>query len=164
MPRPAGAEVFHAALFHEGMDMVERDRAAAFFADAEEGAQALICSEIGGEGRNFQFAHHLVLFDLPLDPEVLEQRIGRLDRIGQTETIRIHIPYQAGGPERLPYRWYRGIWTPSPPFAPAAGAVDDLLRERARLRAMLDVATDHPTLTTASGQSPPSLDRSSRHS
>ena len=81
------------AAFHEHLSLVERDRAAAYFADDEQGAQALICSEIGSEGRNFQFAHHLVLFDLPANPDLLEQRIGRLDRIGQTETIDIHIPY-----------------------------------------------------------------------
>ena len=80
------------AVFHEGMSIVERDRAAAYFAD-EYGSQSLVCSEIGSEGRNFQFAHHLVLFDLPLNPDLLEQRIGRLDRIGQTETIKIHIPF-----------------------------------------------------------------------
>ena len=82
----------HAAVFHEGMEIVERDRAAAYFAAAEDGTQILLCSEIGSEGRNFQFAHHLVLFDLPLEPDLLEQRIGRLDRIGQTETVRIHVP------------------------------------------------------------------------
>ncbi len=150
-------EGLHAALFHEGMDIVERDRAAAFFADAEDGAQALICSEIGGEGRNFQFAHHLVLFDLPLDPEVLEQRIGRLDRIGQTETIRIHIPYEAGGPEELLYRWYQEGLDAFAAICPAAGAVDDLLG--ARLRALLGATMASPILTaiaapdsSASGQ------------
>ncbi len=81
------------AVFHEGLSLVARDRAAAYFGDEEEGAQILICSEIGSEGRNFQFAHHLVLFDLPLNPDLLEQRIGRLDRIGQTETVQIHVPY-----------------------------------------------------------------------
>ena len=60
----------------------------------KDGARILICSEIGSEGRNFQFAHHLVLFDLPLDPELLEQRIGRLDRIGQTSEIQVHVPYR----------------------------------------------------------------------
>ena len=59
-------------------------------------ARILICSEIGSEGRNFQFAHHLVLFDLPLDPELLEQRIGRLDRIGQTSEIHVHVPFVVG--------------------------------------------------------------------
>ncbi|MGD8843537.1 MAG: RNA polymerase-associated protein RapA, partial [Gammaproteobacteria bacterium] len=58
----------HAAVFHEGLSLLERDRAAAFFADRLAGTQVLICSEIGSEGRNFQFAHHLVLFDLPLHP------------------------------------------------------------------------------------------------
>jgi len=72
------------AVFHEGLDLIARDRAAAYFSDEEEGAQVLICSEIGSEGRNFQFAHHLVLFDLPMNADLLEQRIGRLDRIGQS--------------------------------------------------------------------------------
>ncbi|PHR17595.1 MAG: RNA polymerase-associated protein RapA [Sphingopyxis sp.] len=80
------------SVFHEHMDMVERDRAAAFFADQDQGARLLICSEIGSEGRNFQFASHLVLFDLPFNCDLIEQRIGRLDRIGQKNDIRIHIP------------------------------------------------------------------------
>lgn len=96
----------HAAVFHEGMSIVERDRAAAYFADTVNGSQILICSEIGSEGRNFQFAHHLVLFDLPLNPDLLEQRIGRLDRIGQTETIRIHTPYFANSAQAVMHRWY----------------------------------------------------------
>lgn len=92
--------------FHEHLSLVERDRAAAYFADSEQGAQALICSEIGSEGRNFQFAHHLVLFDLPANPDLLEQRIGRLDRIGQTDTIDIHIPYLEGTAQEAQYRWF----------------------------------------------------------
>jgi ATP-dependent helicase HepA len=95
-----------AAVFHERLSIVARDRAAAWFADEEEGAQVLVCSEIGSEGRNFQFAHHLVLFDLPLNPDLLEQRIGRLDRIGQRATIQIHVPYLAGAQAVL-FDWYR---------------------------------------------------------
>lgn len=95
----------NAALFHEGLTLMQRDRQAAYFAE-EEGARILLCSEIGSEGRNFQFAHHLVLFDLPQDPELLEQRIGRLDRIGQTTTIHIHVPYLKGGGEEVLARWY----------------------------------------------------------
>jgi len=94
------------AMFHEDMDLIERDRAAAFFADDFDGAQALICSEIGSEGRNFQFAHHLVLLDLPLNPDLLEQRIGRLDRIGQTEDIQIHVPYFEQHAQEVLFRWY----------------------------------------------------------
>src|SRR5690606_5496292 len=93
------------ALFHEGLPLVQRDRQAAWFAEPD-GAQLLICSEIGSEGRNFQFAHHLVLFDLPLNPGLVEQRVGRLDRIGQTETIRIHVPFVAGSAEACVARWY----------------------------------------------------------
>jgi len=79
------------AQFHEELTLIQRDRNAAYFSE-ENGARLLLCSEIGSEGRNFQFAHHLVLFDLPENPELLEQRIGRLDRIGQTETIHLHVP------------------------------------------------------------------------
>ena len=93
------------ALFHEGLTLLQRDRHAAFFAEPE-GARILICSEIGSEGRNFQFAHHLVLFDLPADPELLEQRIGRLDRIGQTAVISIHVPYIPRTASEVLARWY----------------------------------------------------------
>jgi ATP-dependent helicase HepA len=96
----------HAAVFHEDMSLLERDRAAAWFADRDYGSPLLICSEIGSEGRNFQFAHHLVLFDLPLNPDLLEQRIGRLDRIGQTATIQIHLPYLQQSGQELMFRWY----------------------------------------------------------
>ncbi len=96
---------FHVAVFHQEMSIIERDRAAAYFADEEEGCQALVCSEIGSEGRNFQFAHHMVLFDLPLNPDLLEQRIGRLDRIGQKQTIRIHVPYLENSAQATMFRW-----------------------------------------------------------
>ncbi len=92
-------------LFHEGLTLVQRDRNAAWFAEPD-GARLLICSEIGSEGRNFQFAHHLVLFDLPLNPELLEQRIGRLDRIGQATDIEIHVPYIEHSPQEVLVRWY----------------------------------------------------------
>jgi ATP-dependent helicase HepA len=95
-----------AAVFHEGLTLLQRDRNAAFFAE-EDGARLLVCSEIGSEGRNFQFAHHLVLFDVPENPELLEQRIGRLDRIGQTSTIHIHVPVIEGSPEAFLTRWYQ---------------------------------------------------------
>lgn len=96
-------------LFHEGLPLVQRDRNAAWFAEPD-GAQLLVCSEIGSEGRNFQFAHHLVLFDLPLNAGLLEQRIGRLDRIGQTQTIRIHVPYLTDSAEECIVEWYhRGL-------------------------------------------------------
>ncbi|RMN44707.1 RNA polymerase associated protein RapA [Pseudomonas syringae pv. apii] len=95
-----------ATVFHEGMNILERDRAAAYFADEEFGAQVLICSEIGSEGRNFQFSHHLVLFDLPSHPDLLEQRIGRLDRIGQKHVIELHVPFLETSPQARLFQWY----------------------------------------------------------
>jgi ATP-dependent helicase HepA len=93
------------AAFHENLTMATRDKNAAYFAQPD-GARLLICSEIGSEGRNFQFAHHLVLFDLPLDPSVLEQRIGRLDRIGQNSDIHIHVPFLEDTAHAILYHWY----------------------------------------------------------
>ena len=94
------------ASFHEDLSLIERDRAAAYFADAESGARALICSEIGSEGRNFQFAQHLVCYDLPSHPDLLEQRIGRLDRIGQMGVVNIHVPVSEGSVEDVRFRWF----------------------------------------------------------
>jgi ATP-dependent helicase HepA len=91
--------------FHEGLSLLERDRAAAYFADEEDGAQVLVCSEIGSEGRNFQFAHNLVMYDLPLNPDLIEQRIGRLDRIGQTSDVQIHLPYYCDSAEETHLQW-----------------------------------------------------------
>ena len=92
------------ALFHAHMTLVQRDRAAAWFAE-DDGAQLLICSEVGSEGRNFQAARHLVLFDLPLNPELLEQRIGRIDRIGQGDSIELHLPLFDQGAQAVMWRW-----------------------------------------------------------
>lgn len=94
------------ASFHEDLSLLERDRAAAYFADEESGARALICSEIGSEGRNFQFSQHLVCFDLPHHPDLLEQRIGRLDRIGQRGNVNIHVPITANTTESVRFTWF----------------------------------------------------------
>ena len=91
-------------LFHEDLTLLQRDRNAAFFAEPD-GARILVCSEIGSEGRNFQFARHLVLYDLPEDVDLLEQRIGRLDRIGQKGTIQVHVPYVPGSDGEIRMRW-----------------------------------------------------------
>jgi len=103
LPSIIGPEAF--VLFHEELELVSRDRAAAWFS-RKDGARLLVASEIGSEGRNFQFAHHLVLFDLPLDTALLEQRIGRLDRIGQRDEIHIHVPYVQGSAGEVLFQWY----------------------------------------------------------
>jgi ATP-dependent helicase HepA len=98
----SGVDVAH---FHEAMKLVKCDRQAAWFAEPE-GARVMVVSEMGGEGRNFQMASHLVLIDLPRDPELLEQRIGRLDRIGQRGDVHIHVPYLQGTEEEHVVRWF----------------------------------------------------------
>jgi ATP-dependent helicase HepA len=103
--RLAGETSAHCELFHEGLTLMQRDRHAASFADPD-GVRVLICSEIGSEGRNFQFAHHLVLLDLPQEADLLEQRIGRLDRIGQTTDIHVHVPFVKGTPHAALARWF----------------------------------------------------------
>ena len=99
-------EAIRSAVFHERMSIIERDRAAAYFSDTENGAQVLLSSSIGSEGRNFQFACHLVLFDLPENPDLLEQCIGRLDRIGQTRDVQIYVPCLANSAQQDLARWY----------------------------------------------------------
>lgn len=99
-------EAIRSAVFHEKMSIVERDKAAAYFAQQEEGAQVLISSSIGSEGRNFQFARHLVLFNLPDNPDLLEQSIGRLDRIGQKYDIQIHVPCFEQSAQMVLAEWY----------------------------------------------------------
>ncbi len=117
------------ALFHEDLSLLQRDRNAAWFADPV-GARILIASEIGSEGRNFQFARHLVLFGLPRDPELLEQRIGRLDRIGQTGAIHIHVPYGVGSRSELHARWlHEGLEAFAAPLKGATALASVLLPE-----------------------------------
>lgn len=56
----------------------------------EKQVQVLIATEAGGEGINLQFCHHIINFDLPWNPMRLEQRIGRIHRLGQTEDVHIY--------------------------------------------------------------------------
>lgn len=75
-------------LFHGQLKPQEKDVAVARFRDGG-GAQLLISTEAGGEGRNFQFCHIMVNYDLPWNPMKVEQRIGRIDRIGQKCPVKI---------------------------------------------------------------------------
>jgi len=67
------------------MDMAERKRAQDNFRDK---VRVLVSTEAGGEGLNLQFCHVVINYDLPWNPMRLEQRIGRVDRIGQAKTVR----------------------------------------------------------------------------
>jgi ATP-dependent helicase HepA len=75
-------------LFHEELSAARRDLEVARFR-AGDGPSLLISTESGGEGRNFEFCDRLVLYDLPWKPSTVEQRIGRLDRIGRRIPVEI---------------------------------------------------------------------------
>ena len=76
-------------LFYGGLDKTQKDDAVERFRSQKKFG-ILLSTEIGGEGRNFQFCRILINYDLPWNPMKLEQRIGRLDRIGQ-ESREIYI-------------------------------------------------------------------------
>ncbi len=137
--------------FHENMTMATRDKNAAYFAQVD-GARILISSEIGSEGRNFQFSHHLVLFDLPLNPSVLEQRIGRLDRIGQLHDIHIHVPYIQGTAHEVLYRWYdEGMDAFRQPVLGSDYFYEEQLGELLKVCRMAATAESHPDSDDAGG-------------
>ncbi len=74
------------ARFDGSMGGPQKDAAIERFRDQ---APVLLCSESGGEGRNIQFCNTLINFDLPWNPMVIEQRIGRIHRIGQGREVFI---------------------------------------------------------------------------
>lgn len=82
-------------LFHGQLGALQKDQEVERFRTGQ-GAQVLISTEAGGEGRNFQFCHHLVNYDLPWNPMRVEQRIGRLDRIGQEHVVHVFNLYTEG--------------------------------------------------------------------
>ena len=75
-------------VFHEELSAARRDTEVARFR-ADDGPSLLVSTEAGGEGRNFEFCHRLVLYDLPWKPATVEQRIGRLDRIGRRMPVDV---------------------------------------------------------------------------
>ncbi|MCB0073787.1 MAG: DEAD/DEAH box helicase family protein [Caldilineaceae bacterium] len=93
----------NAVAFHGGLDIRQKEAAIDRFRDdSADGARVLVSTESGAEGRNLQFCHQLINYDLPWNPMRVEQRIGRLHRLGQhhdvtifnlscNETIEAHI-------------------------------------------------------------------------
>ncbi|MBI3469318.1 MAG: DEAD/DEAH box helicase, partial [Planctomycetes bacterium] len=91
--RQAGHEL---AVFHGGLTRMEKEAAIERFRGP---ARLLVCTESGSEGRNLQFAHGVCNFDLPWNPMKIEQRIGRLSRIGQTHDVYVFNLVAAGTAE-----------------------------------------------------------------
>jgi SNF2 family DNA or RNA helicase len=88
--REAGHDV---AVFHGGLSRLAKEAAITRFRGP---ARLLLCTEAGSEGRNLQFAHAVCNYDLPWNPMRIEQRIGRLSRIGQTQDIHVFNLVAAG--------------------------------------------------------------------
>jgi SNF2 family DNA or RNA helicase len=76
----------HCVEFHGGLSAEAKDSAVSAFRDD---ADVLIATESGGEGRNLQFCHTMVNYDLPWNPMRIEQRIGRIHRFGQEHDVFI---------------------------------------------------------------------------
>jgi len=103
------------AVFHEDLSLAQRDLEVAQFAQAE-GPSILISTECGGEGRNFEFCRRLILFDLPWNPVLVEQRIGRLDRISRTRPVEIVYFRPRSGLGHEIARLYEGLGMFSEPL------------------------------------------------
>lgn len=83
----------HAVPYRGGMNRGKKD----WMMDLFRGrAQVLIATEAGGEGINLQFCHHMINYDLPWNPMRVEQRIGRVHRLGQTNDVKIYNLYTPG--------------------------------------------------------------------
>lgn len=121
-------------LFHEDLSAARRDIEVARFR-GEDGPSLLVSTEAGGEGRNFEFCHRLVLYDLPWKPAIVEQRIGRLDRIGRRMPVEIIYFRPASGVGAAAVRLFEQLGIFREPMAglePQLAGIEGLLEEIAR--------------------------------
>ena len=117
------------ATFHEELSAVQRDTQVARFREPD-GPSLMVSTEAGGEGRNFEFCRRLILFDLPPKPNLVEQRIGRLDRIGRRIPVEIVYFRPAAGPGAEIVRLYEALGVFRAPLAavdPTAVLTDQLV-------------------------------------
>jgi SNF2 family DNA or RNA helicase len=87
-------------------------------------AQVLIATEAGGEGINLQFCHHIINFDLPWNPMRLEQRIGRIHRLGQEKDVNI---YNFATKETVEEHILKLLYEKISLFEKVIGDLDDIL-------------------------------------
>jgi ATP-dependent helicase HepA len=120
-------------VFHEELTAARRDTEVARFRESD-GPSILVSTECGGEGRNFEFCRRLILFDLPWKPSVVEQRIGRLDRIGRRIPVEIVYFRPPGGIGRDVVRLFEALGLFREPLAglePQLAPIDDALQQLA---------------------------------
>jgi ERCC4-related helicase len=123
MIRERLADRFRVVTFHGGMTRQEKEAAHRRF---KADAQVMVSSEAGGEGRNFQFCHILFNYDLPWNPMRIEQRIGRLDRVGQKRNVLI---YNFGVRGTLDERILDVLENRIKVFSESVGALEPILGE-----------------------------------
>ena len=130
-------------VFHEDLTPGQRDIEVAQFR-TRSGPSVLISTECGGEGRNFEFCRRIVLFDLPWNPIAVEQRIGRLDRIGRDRPVEIvyfHPGSGLGGAVVDLYETLGLFKQPLGSFERELAAVEDAIEELALSDADIDDAS-----------------------
>jgi ATP-dependent helicase HepA len=137
-------EQLRVGVFHEDMSPVQRDLEVAQFRLAD-GPSMLISTECGGEGRNFEFCTRLVMFDLPWNPMVVEQRIGRLDRIERHIPVEIVYfrPRSAVGAAVVELYESLGIFR-----EPMGGVERELSQVQSAIEKMVLSGTASPSLAT----------------
>ncbi|HZK54247.1 MAG TPA: SNF2-related protein [Desulfosporosinus sp.] len=97
------------AAFHRGKTAKELQEEVDRFQNDPK-CRFILCDELGGEGRNFQLAHAIIHIDLPWFPSELEQRIGRVDRIGRTKEVTSIVFYALETvEEQLFFLWDKGL-------------------------------------------------------
>jgi ATP-dependent helicase HepA len=92
--------------YHAGVSREEIEDILAEFRDPDSKADVLVCDRAGEEGRNLQFADCVIHFDLPWNPNRLEQRIGRLDRIGRATPLGSRVFVGPDAEDTLADAWY----------------------------------------------------------
>jgi SNF2 family DNA or RNA helicase len=93
LARSVGVAGLSAAVYHGGLSRRDKEQAVR---DFQAGCDVLVTTEAAGEGRNLQFCHVMVNYDLPWNPMQIEQRLGRLHRIGQDHDVELTNLVTAG--------------------------------------------------------------------
>ena len=119
--RALAAAGVRVAVYHGRLTAAEKDAAVA---DFEHEARVLLATDIGGEGRNLQFCRTIINFDLPWNPVTIEQRVGRVHRIGQTRDVYVFNLCLAGSVEE---RILQVLHDKINPFELVAGEMEMIL-------------------------------------
>jgi SNF2 family DNA or RNA helicase len=130
------AEGIQHSVYHGGLSRQETEAAIERF---RNGVQVLLSTESGGEGRNIHFCRTIVNFDLPWDPMLIEQRIGRVHRIGQTRDVFVFNLVLAGSLEE---ETLRILEDKIHLFELVVGEVDSILGHLERREEFADILLD----------------------